>query len=76
MFVGIDISGSFLRSKNFDDSLEFLANYIYAHIKGYGGLEIPHSLFVGSIGGAKADEAKTFFPIQTFQYLDIKQIHR
>lgn len=76
MFVGVDISGSFLRSKNFKDSLEFLSNYIYAHLNGYGGLEVPHSLFVGSIGGSKSNEAKTFFPIQSFEHLSIKDIHK
>ncbi len=74
MFVGVDISGSFMRSKHFDDSLNFLAHYIYAHLNGLGGLQTPNALFVGSIGGAKADEAKTFFPIQTFQYQKIPEI--
>lgn len=80
MVVGIDISGSFLQGKYFKDSLDFLAHYLYAHLKGYGGLAVPHSLFVGSIGGAKPDEAKTFYPMQIFQYKDLdgmkKEIHR
>ena len=80
MVVGIDISGSFLRGKYFKDSLDFLAHYLYAHLKGYGGLAVPHSLFVGSIGGAQPDEAKTFYPMQIFQYKDLngikKEIHR
>lgn len=76
MFVGVDISGSFLRSKSFKDSLEFLSNYIYAHLNGIGDLDVPHSLFIGSIGGRKTDEAKTFFPIQAFQYLSIPEIHK
>jgi hypothetical protein len=75
MFVGIDISGSFLKSSVYDNSLEFLANYIFAHLNGFGGLDVPHSLFVGSIGGSKVDEAKTFYPIQTFQFLSIPDIH-
>ena len=80
MIVGIDISGSYLRGKYFKDSLDFLAHYLYAHLKGYGGLAVPHSLFVGSIGGATPDEAKTFYPMQIFQYKDLdgikKEIHR
>src|SRR4051812_40021328 len=76
MFIGLDISGSFLRSRNFDDSLEFLANYIYGHLKGLGGLEVPHSLYVGAIGGEKRGEPKTFYPIQSFQNSSIAEIHK
>ena len=50
MFVGVDISGSFMKSENFDESLDFLAHYLYAHLNGLGGLERPNALFVGSIG--------------------------
>ena len=67
LFIGVDISGSFMHGKYFDDSLEFLARYIHAHLNGLGGLEVPHSLFVGSIGGVKKDEAKTLYPIEMFQ---------
>ena len=74
MFVGVDISGSFLNGRYFDDSIHFLAYYIHAHLNGYGGMDIPHSLFVGSIGGEKSDEAKTLYPIQTFQDRSIEQI--
>ncbi|MEZ4741183.1 MAG: hypothetical protein R3B45_01850 [Bdellovibrionota bacterium] len=76
MFIGVDISGSFQKDKYYTDSLEFLANYIYAHLNGFGKLESPHSLFVGSIGGAKINEAKTFFPIHSFEHLDIPSIHK
>ncbi|MDA2927425.1 hypothetical protein MYX78_09360 [Acidobacteria bacterium AH-259-G07] len=75
LFVGVDISGSFLRSKYFDDSLYFLAHYLYAHLKGLGGLEEPKELFVGSIGGSNVGEAKTLYPIQTFKYKTIPEIH-
>jgi hypothetical protein len=74
MFIGLDISGSFLQSKYFDDSIDFLAHYLYSHLKGLSGLEVPHSLFVSSIGGAKADEPKTFFPIHTFQNKSVEEI--
>src|SRR5688572_12911963 len=75
MFVGVDISGSFVKGKHFDDSLNFLATYIHAHLNGFGGLEVPHSLFVGSIGGATKGEPKTFFPIHSFRNESVEGIH-
>ena len=74
MFIGVDISGSFMSGKDFDDSIQFLAHYIYAHLHGLGGMEIPNSMFVGSIGGVKKGEAKTLFPIQTFQDRSVGEI--
>ena len=74
LFIGVDISGSFMNTKDFDDSIEFLAHYIHAHLNGLGGMEIPHSMFVGSIGGVKKGEAKTLFPIQTFQDRTVEEI--
>ncbi|MDZ4661027.1 MAG: hypothetical protein SGJ18_05345 [Pseudomonadota bacterium] len=74
VFVGVDVSGSFLQSKYFDDSLTFLAKYLYFHLNAIGELEVPHSLFVGSLGGAKANEAKTFYPIETFRNASEDQI--
>src|SRR6185369_2420135 len=64
MFIGVDISGSFMNGRYFDDSIQFLARYIYAHLNGLGEMEVPHSLFVGSIGGYKKDEPKTLYPIE------------
>lgn len=74
VFIGVDISGSFMSGRYFDDSIEFLARYIHAHLNGLGGLEIPHSLFVGTIGGVKKGEAKTMFPIQTFKDRSVEEI--
>jgi hypothetical protein len=74
MFVGVDISGSFKDGKYFDDSIHFLARYIYAHLNGYEGVEVPHSLFVGTIGGDTKEDVKTLYPIQTFQDRSIEQI--
>jgi hypothetical protein len=74
MFVGVDISGSFIPDPRFDDGLDFLARYLYAHLKGLGGLEVPSSLFVGSIGGAKPGEPKTFYPIETFRDRSVEEI--
>ena len=74
MFIGLDISGSFLKGNYFDDSINFLAHYLYAHLNGLGDLEVPNVLFVSSIGGARADEPKTFYPIQTFENKSVKEI--
>lgn len=74
MFVAVDISGSFTKSGYYDDAIEFLAHYLYAHLNGLGGLEVPNALFVSSIGGLKADEPKTFYPKQTFENKSIEDI--
>ena len=74
MIVGMDISGSFMNSGYYEDALHFLANYLYCHLNGLGGLEVPNVLFVSSIGGATADEPKTFYPIQTFQNKSVDEI--
>src|SRR5262249_7985350 len=52
----------------------FLARYLYAHLNGVGDMEIPNSLFVGSIGGAKAGQPKAFYPIETFQNKSVEEI--
>lgn len=74
MFVGVDVSGSFMNGQHFDDGLKFLGHYIYGHLNGLSGLEVPDMLFVGTIGGAKPNEPKTFFPIQTFQDKSVEEI--
>ncbi len=75
MVVGFDLSASFVRRSEFDDSLEFLAHYLYAHLNGLGNLTVPHSLFIGSVGGYRPNEPKTFFPIQTFRDKSISELH-
>jgi len=74
LFIGVDISGSYKSTKYFEDSLDFLAYYIYCHLKGLGGLDVPNVLYVSSIGGAKANEPKTFYPIQSFANKSIPEI--
>jgi hypothetical protein len=74
MFVGVDISGSFMNGEYFDDSIDFLAHYLYCHLNGLGDLDVPSALFVSSIGGAHANEPKTFFPIQTFENKSVAEI--
>lgn len=76
LFIGLDISGSFINSPYFDDSIEFAAHYIYTHLNGLGNLEVPNVLFVSSIGGANANEPKTFYPIQTFENKSISEISK
>lgn len=74
MFVGVDVSGSFINGEHFDDAINFLGHYIYGHLNGLGGLEVPDMLFVGTIGGAKPSEPKTFYPIQSFQNKSVEEI--
>jgi hypothetical protein len=74
LFIGVDISGSFMNGVYFDDSIEFLARYIHAHLNGLGGMEVPNALFVGSIGGVNKGEPKTLFPIQAFQDRSVEEI--
>lgn len=72
LVVGIDVSGSFVQS--YESSVEFAANYLYARLHGLGGLKQPTALFVGSIGGDRPQETKSFQPIHTFQDLTVEQI--
>jgi len=74
LFVGVDVSGSFMRSGYYDDAMNFLARYLYAHLNGVGGLEVPNVLFVGSIGGVTPDQARTLYPIETFQHRSVGEI--
>lgn len=74
LFIGVDISGSFINSGYFDESMSFLAHYIYAHLQGIGDLEKPNVLFVSSIGGSAPDEPKTFFPIHVFENKTVGEI--
>jgi hypothetical protein len=75
LFIGVDVSGSFMNGGNFNDSLEFLSYYIYGHLNGVGGMERPNALFVSSIGGAREGEPKTVFPLQTFENKTVDEIH-
>jgi len=72
LVVGIDVSGSF--RKDYDSSIDFAANYLYARLHGLGGLRQPTAVFVGSIGGAQPQETKSFQPIHTFKDLTPEQI--
>jgi hypothetical protein len=74
--IGLDVSGSFRQSGHFDDAIEFAANYIYAHMKGYGGLRVPTNVFVGTLGGVRQGEAKVFHPIQDLTGKSVEEIAR
>lgn len=72
LVVGIDVSGSF--QANYENSIDFASNYLYARLHGLGGLRQPTAVFVGSIGGERPQETKSFQPIHTFQNLSVAQI--
>jgi hypothetical protein len=74
LVIGIDVSGSFKKDGRYDSSIDFIANYLYAHLHGLGGLKQPSAVFVGSIGGEKPFETKSFQPIHTFQNMSVAEI--
>ncbi len=74
LILGIDVSGSFRDARLYDDAVDFAAHYIYAHLNGLGGLKVPTSVFVGSVGGARPGEPKAFHPINDFQNRSVAQI--
>jgi len=74
LMVGIDVSGSFRNSPQFDDAISFLAHYLYGHLNGYGELQRPTALFVGTVGGDSPGETKAFHPIHDFQDKSVDQI--
>ena len=64
LVIGLDVSGSFRKGGHFDDAIDFAALYIYAHMKGFQNLRQPTDVFIGTMGGQRTGEAKTFHPIQ------------
>jgi hypothetical protein len=74
LVIGVDISGSFRTGGRYESSIDFAANYLYAHLHGLGELKPPTAVFVGSIGGDKAQETKSFQPIHTFQNMSVAEI--
>ena len=74
LVVGIDVSGSFQSGGRYQNSIDFASHYIYGHLHGLGGLRVPTALFVGTVGGDKADETKSFQPIHTFQKMSVEEI--
>lgn len=74
LVVGIDVSGSFQNTGQFNDAMRFTAHYIYGHLNQLGGLEEPAVMFVGSIGGEKPGQPKSFHPIHDFQGKSVDEI--
>jgi hypothetical protein len=64
LVIGLDVSGSFRKSGHFDDAIDFASLYIYAHLRGLNDLRQASEVFVGTMGGQRTGEAKTFHPIQ------------
>jgi hypothetical protein len=76
LFIGVDASGSFLNSGHYDDSLIFLAHYIYGHMNELGGLRKPREMFVAAVGGNDPNEPKSFHPIHDFAGKGIEEIEQ
>ena len=74
LVVGLDVSGSYRDNPHFNESIDFAALYIYAHVHGLGGLRQATDVFVGSLGGERVGEPKTFHPIQDFTGKSPEQI--
>ena len=75
LVLAIDVSGSFRGKHGYESAVDFAANYLYAHLHGLGGLKEPTAVFVGSFGGEKPGETKSFQPIMTFQNMTVAQIN-
>lgn len=74
IFIGIDVSGSFTKSKMFKDGMKFLGQYIHAHLSSKGGLTKPTDLYVGGIGGDEKEDPQSFFPVHDFKNKSPKEI--
>ncbi|MBT4791541.1 MAG: hypothetical protein HON90_08215 [Halobacteriovoraceae bacterium] len=66
IFIGIDVSGSFTRTKRFKDAMAFLGEYVWAHLENKGRLSKPKDLYIGGIGGNVKEDPQAFFPIHDF----------
>jgi len=64
LVVGIDVSGSFRQTPYYNDAIDFASLYIYAHLHGVGEIQQTTNIFVGSLGGERPGQPKTFHPIQ------------
>jgi len=74
LVIGIEVSGSF--AKDYDSSIDFTANYMYAHLYGLGGLKQATAVFLGAIGGEHPQETKSFQPIATFENMSVSEISK
>ncbi len=74
MFIGVDASGSFHETGDYDHALTFLSYYIYGHLHELGDLKKPRNMFVAAVGGKDPNEPKAFHPIHDFTDKDIPEI--
>jgi len=74
LVIGLDVSGSFRQSGHYDEALNFAAFYIYGHLNGLGGLRQSTDVFVGTLGGDRPGEPKTFHPIQDLTGKSVNEI--
>src|SRR4051794_19861745 len=74
LVLGVDVSGSFGGKSHYESSIDFAANYLYAHIHGVGGLNQPTAVFVGAFGGGKPGESKSLQPEREFQKKSVPPI--
>jgi len=74
LVIGIDVSGSFRATGNYEDAIDFASHYLYGHLNGMGDLKVPSAVFVGSVGGARPGEPKSFQPIHAFQDKTVEEI--
>ncbi len=72
LVIGVDVSGSFRHEYN--DAIDFAAHYLYGHLNGLGDLAIPSAVFVGSVGGERPGETKSFQPIHSFQGKSVEEL--
>lgn len=72
LVIGVDVSGSFRR--DYDDAIDFAAHYLYGHLNGLGDLTVPSAVFVGSVGGDRPGQAKSFQPIHAFQGKSVEEV--
>jgi hypothetical protein len=72
LVMGIDVSGSFRH--HYDEAIDFAAHYLYGHLNGLGELSTPSAVFVGSVGGERPGEAKSFQPIHAFENKSVEEI--
>jgi hypothetical protein len=74
LVIGIDVSGSFQARGHYDDAIDFAAHYLYGHLNGLGELRVPSAVFVGSVGGARVGEPKSFQPMHAFRDKGVDEI--
>jgi hypothetical protein len=74
LVLAIDVSGSFRSTGHYSDAIDFAAHYLYGHLNGLGELRLPTAVFVGSIGGERRGEVKSFQPIHAFQGKSVEEI--